>query len=206
MTTQRRRDLAAQAERPTSRQLIWQRIRKLGAGAAAFTFKELYYGGHEDKPMVERYLRELVEGGFVAVAFSQHSRKGARYVLVQDVGVEAPRVTRGGRVTSHGRQTEQLWQTIRHLPTFTARDLAINASTDEVPIKQKFAANYIAMLLRAGYLQLVERAIPAAAKSAVYRLFPRHNSGPKPPIEQRVIDAVWDPNLGKIVWHREIDA
>ena len=85
---------------------------------------------------------------------------------------------------------------MRVIGPFSILDLALNASTEEQPVKFSDARDYVANLHKAGYLVMLEGQIGGRA---IYRLVPSRYSGPKPPMVQR-IKQVWDPNLGKVVW------
>ncbi len=83
-----------------------------------------------------------------------------------------------------------LWRTMRMMKQFSPVDLAIHSTTDEVDVTDQAAKEYCRMLLRAGYLRVVEKAIPGR-RDPLYRLI--NNTGPKPPVEKR-IRAVYDSN------------
>lgn len=85
-----------------------------------------------------------------------------------------------------------MWAAIRGLTTFNPRDLAAHATSGEINVTLEDATEYCRLLLRGGYLRVVEKARPPH-RLATYRLV--RNTGPKPPAERRV-RAVWDGNLG----------
>ena len=58
-------------------------------------------------------------------------------------------------------------------------------------------------LQRAGYLKVAVSKGPY--RRARYMLIPARNSGPQAPLIQR-IKQVYDPNLGKVVWPRQVGA
>lgn len=88
-----------------------------------------------------------------------------------------------------------LWTGMRGLGSFTARDLAAHASTEEVPVGVDYAQGYCRALLASGHLKVVRKAVPGRAE-AVYRL--ARNTGPRPPRERRVV-AVIDDNTDAVV-------
>ena len=75
------------------------------------------------------------------------------------------------------------------------------ASTDAVPVSARDAADYVKHLLHAGYLTILKASKPGT--QAIYRL--TNNTGPRPPMVQR-LKTVFDQNLGKIMWHEEVNA
>lgn len=96
-----------------------------------------------------------------------------------------------------------MWRTMRILKEFSAKDLAIQASTETVKVAEGEAKTYVHYLHKAGYLVIVSphrsgnRSM--TGKLARYRLIISKFSGPKPPVIQR-IKQVFDPNAGKVVW------
>lgn len=89
-----------------------------------------------------------------------------------------------------GTAQEALWVAIRNLKTFTTRELAFAASTDTLVIQPVVADRYLRRLRDAGYVALHRDAV---AKSETWRLVPRMNTGPKPPMLMQVA-LVFDRN------------
>jgi hypothetical protein len=89
------------------------------------------------------------------------------------------------------RSPEQnIWTAMRQLKSFSPRELAAHASTEDTPITLEVAQDYCRALLGAGYLVVTRKAIPGK-QLAIYRL--TKNTGPRPPREKRV-RAVVDDN------------
>lgn len=126
-----------------------------------------------------RYLRRWERAGLVS---REGAGKSLRFLAVSQAPEMPP-----AREQSVERN---LWNAMRHCGAFSARDLALQATTDEIGISEDMAARYIRSLLPAGYLRVMQRAIPGR-RPAVYRLI--RNTGPLPPRECRVA-AVWDEN------------
>lgn len=84
-----------------------------------------------------------------------------------------------------------MWRAMRGLTSFTPLDIATHATTDAVSVSREEAAVYCQMLVRAGYLRVLRKALPGR-REASYRLI--RNTGPMPPRERRV-RAVYDDNL-----------
>lgn len=84
---------------------------------------------------------------------------------------------------------QQLWTTARGLKVFSGTDLAAHC-TPEVGATKPEVSAYCQMLLRGGYLKVVQLASPPN-REAKYRLI--RDTGPKAPREKRVT-AVWDEN------------
>lgn len=204
--------LTADQKRPSGRQAMWQAIRRLGVERFSLTDVTFQTGLHRDT--VRSYLRALTAGGYLVIdgtVPSRPSQFGAgpnaknpapAYRLVRDVGIEAPRLRPDGTPCRQGAAREQLWRTMRLIATaWTPRELAVAASTEDVPVSATDALDYVKHLHHAGYLQVVEPAPPR--RQARYRL--TRATGPRPPMVQR-LKTVWDPNLGKIMWQEAADA
>ncbi|MCC7546155.1 MAG: hypothetical protein IT532_00145 [Burkholderiales bacterium] len=170
------------------RELLWQQVRD----RRDFTLMQLIGSTGIHKRTVQSYLQGLLAGGYV-----QDLRADGVYRLVRDVGVEAPRVDAQGRTVTQGSGREALWRTMKVLGSFTARELALHASTEQHLVAEEEANTYIKFLSRAGYLRCIE---PARTPRQARYLFVRaRNSGPRAPMIQRV-KQVFDPNLGKVVY------
>lgn len=85
-----------------------------------------------------------------------------------------------------------MWTAIRALTNFSARDVAIHGSTDEVQLTVEEAHAYCRTLLRFGYLRVIRKAVPGRSL-ATYRL--TRNTGPQAPRLRRVT-GLEDPNTG----------
>ncbi len=175
------------------RQRIWEAIRAQREG---FTKDSLGAATRIHPDTVHTYLTSLVASGHLRAV-------DACFILEKDVGVEAPRVTKEGQPVTMGRVREQMWRTMKMIKgDFTFRDLAVAASTEEFPVRDTDASDYVKHLSKAGYLRVTRPGRPRVP--ALYRFNPSKNTGPRPPMVQRM-KTVYDPNLGRIVWHPEVD-
>jgi hypothetical protein len=86
---------------------------------------------------------------------------------------------------------EQMWTAMRKLARFSPTDLSAHCAT---PVTVKEAASYCRLLMDAGYLRVISKAVPNR-KEAIYRLFTQ--TGVKAPRERR-IRCIVDPNTGVI--------
>jgi hypothetical protein len=184
------------------RQRIWDRIRGIPEGIP-FSQADLL-SGHDvySKSSAREYLSGLKNAGYLVMAVPHTRHSLPRYVLVNDAGIEAPRVRRDGTPVTGGLREEQMWRTLRLLPGDTcARELAAHASTPEINVAEKTAVGYLRDLHRAGYLQITRPAKfggrSGGGQRARYRLIT--NTGPRPPMVCRT-KTVYDPNLGEIIW------
>lgn len=184
--------------KPTGRRAVWAAIRAQRSG---FTLASLERATRIHRDTIRTYLRGLEAAGYVARA---PDSSPAAFNLVHDIGIEAPRVTRDGKPVTQGLAREQMWRTMRMLGgDWSWRDLAIAASVEAVPVAEADAKDYCANLARAGYLLIVAAGHGASGDSKAaptrYRFVPARNTGPRPPMVQR-LSSIFDPNLGRIVW------
>lgn len=191
---------AANAAKP-SRQVIWETLRALHADGQTFTTRDVWAVMVEAMPRsrVDDYLRSLVAAGYLQCQNpSRPQFEAARYALVRDVGVEAPRVRRdGSEPGTPGR--EQMWRTLRIIGDCSAAELADAASTPDSPIAKTTAREYCQFLRAAGYLQVTRPSKPGTPER--FRLVASRWSGPMAPMIQRT-KQLFDPNTGEVVYSR----
>lgn len=170
------------------REAVWKAIRQL----KIFAVPDLYRETRAKKDSIRDYLTGLLNGGYIVVhAESSGIGNPIVYELINDTGVETPRVRKDGSAVTQGQGRENMWRTMRILKDgFTPRDLAIQASTTEHLVAESEAVDYISHLFKAGYL---------LANGGRFRMLPSKYTGPKPPMVQRV-KQVYDQNLKKVMW------
>ncbi len=140
-----------------------------------------------------RYVRNWKRTGVAEVAradghrryyrIAAHARADQATQEIRDEMVAAP------SETQHGN----MWRTMRLLSEFTPTDIAAHSSTEETYVSELIAGAYCRVLVAAGYLRVVRKAVPGK-RTATYRLI--RNTGPHAPREKRV-RAVYDENLGE---------
>lgn len=197
-------DRIAAARWPQGRQVIWAAILHLTRVQGGFTRPEIARDClleiHKDT--IRTYMRALEAAGIVALVDRPSPGKGAcRYRLLTDPGSEAPRVTRNGKPVTQGRATENIWRTLKRAGPVTAGELALMASTEDVPVAPRAVVDYVKYLKRAGYVRIVKAAHNGGGKEVVIFLAAR-DPGPLPPQIQRV-KRVWDPNSKTVVWPKD---
>lgn len=171
------------------RQDIWQAIK---ARPEAITVSEIAAATGMNRSPVLRYLKALTTAGHLIFTPPPAPGKAGSWTLAHDTGHHAPRVRADGSRVTQGDITAQLWRAMYMLKEFSFVDLVQNASID---IAEATAKDYCKRLLAAGYLRVLQKANPALAQIARYRLI--RNSGPKAPQVQRVRQ-VYDPNTGDV--------
>ncbi len=76
-----------------------------------------------------------------------------------------------------------MWTAMRQMKSFSPRELAAHATTEETEVTLEGAQDYCRALLGAGYLTVARKAVPGKVP-AIYRL--TRDTGPRPPREKRV--------------------
>lgn len=174
----------------STREKLWRAMREL----KAFCVPELARAAGVDrlKYDVRDYLRGLVKAGILAVDAPASPGEHANYTLVQDMGVNAPRVRRDGSfVVEPAQQT--MWRGMRVLREFGPLDLVAHASMAGITIKPATARTYCQWLARGGYLKPLRT---RQNDSARYRFM--LDTGPKAPQILRV-KTLYDVNTGKVM-------
>lgn len=174
----------------------WAMIRKVAAAQdGLFTVSQVFgWTGGVTRPAVTNYVLALLADGHVDLAATRHwgGRCEKTYRLLRQ-GAAAPKLSRLHNEQAIRRQ--QLWRAMRALQSFTIRELACAASTEEAPIADGVAQNYLWWLRRAGYVALIGR----AGTVGHYQLLRRMNTGPYAPIVRHRQQAVVDRNNDEVV-------
>ena len=174
-----------------NRQAVWTVIR---AQEGPFKTRDISDETLLQASSVRDYLTGLTLAGYLTKTFVSGRNGMARYMLIKDIGREAPRVRVDGTPVTQGCKREQMWSTIWIIKQFSAQDLAVQSSTEEFPVEVSDAKDYCRHLFAAGYL--VQRGGQYLAVAGRY-------TGPLSPMVQRV-KQVYDPNTKQVVWSEGI--
>lgn len=186
------------------RAAIWTAIRRL----KTFDLDDLQMVVKLEKNSIQEYVTGLKKAGYLESAawptdVPLCQRGKITYTLVNDIGIDAPRVRKDGSRVTQGQSRRQMWNALQVLKRFTPRELAFNAATPDCQVSEQEAKGYVSALHRANYLKLMTPAKsghkPGTGKQAVYTLIPAMWTGPHPPQIQRT-KQVYDPNLRRVVW------
>lgn len=174
----------------SKRQRVWEAIR--ARKGVEWTTSEIATAAGVDATAVRTYLTALRAGGYIEATYTALHR-ARRYMLANDVGIDAPRVTLTGQPITMGAAQQQMWQTLRITgQALSPAELAGLASTERVQVTLTAARDYLGYLNRAGYL---------AAADGRYQLI--KNTGPRAPMVQRT-KRVYDPNSDSVAM-QEVD-
>jgi hypothetical protein len=194
---------------PAWRQSAWEAMRALRLG---FTVADLAIHRRPRAKSViippdslALYVRTLAKAGIVERIDTRGGKHAARYRLVKDGGIEPPRLRADGTVNERRSAFSQMWTAMRHLREFTAFDLAVFASIAELRISAHTSLRYCRFLVRAGYLDIIERGGRIGARNTAFRFVQGKYTGPAAPVIAHAL-VLFDPNIGQIVWRPEIAA
>lgn len=185
-----------------SRQIAWEAIRKHGG---TFTCADISRKAKVEEKNLYSFIQGLERAGFLVGHLPAEAKIGTKktWSLERDNGVEAPRVTREGKLVSQGSGTEAMWRSMRIIGEFNFRDLAAYASTSGTEVAEVTAKSYISALKAAEYLMVTKPASTGKVPSlARYRIAPGKNTGPRAPMIQRT-KTIYDPNISQVVWKEE---
>lgn len=189
--------LEVDAKRPIRRgsAYMWSVVRDLTAADRnrAFGVADVLDQTNGTEPgTVRKWLRTLVKAGVLT------EEQGSFRCLRRPTML--PHISNDGRIVP--ARNDAMWATIRGLRTFTPRELALVASTEEAAVKEWTAKAYVVKLFAAGYLVVVTPA--TSRRQATYRLKPSKNTGPLAPRILRT-KLVYDPNLNQVMGDAEIE-
>jgi DNA-binding IclR family transcriptional regulator len=192
-----RADLVMVGGKPP-RQHIWEAIRAINASPKELTTYAVARKSNQDDQTVRGYFRDMEKAGIVS-KIRNVGRFDAEWELLKDEGVEAPRITRSGKVSKYAAGAENVWRALRILGEFSAAEAAVAASVNGVSISEFGAHVYLSGLAKAGYV--TSRGGTPGVKTR-FSLVPSRYTGPKHPIYQRDFHQVYDPNLDQVVWRK----
>lgn len=167
---------------------IWRKAQALSL-AGPFTYQQLSANVGMDVKYIGVLCLDWEKEGKLQRVSSERS---------QHVHMRVPQHLNRGRIAvdEEGKDTAQdrMWRVIRKIGSFDARDVAMYASSPELTISERAAAEFCRMLCRSGYLRVLRKEQPGK-KLAVYQLV--KNTGPRAPRVRR-LSVIWDDNLERI--------
>ncbi len=172
-----------------TRQAVWNAIRE----KEIFNIRDLREETTMKPDSVRDYVIGLDKAGYLERVDQKELQRGAAacWRLVKDIGCEAPRVRKDGTPVTAGNGRRNMWNAMRIMRQFNARELAVAARTPDCFVKESTAADYAKHLWHAGYLTRLD--------DGRYRMLPTAYTGPMAPMIQRT-KVVWDPNQNQIRW------
>lgn len=155
-----------------------------------FTAKQLAAECHRSMQYTHALVGEWVINGYVTDTTPEVRMRKVYRLTPKAQELKRAKETEKTRVQN---PLGNMWLAMRHLPSFTFRDICMHATTDKISVSETEAREYCMALSKAGYLRVEAK---ANGKSlARYRLI--RNTGPTPPELCRV-QAVFDRNRNSI--------
>jgi len=188
-------DQSVREPKPQGQDGVWVEIRRM----KTFTALDIVKATDITKKTVTDYIKRLVAGGYLKQTVPAEPHGVHVFTLLRDAGVHAPRVRMDGTPVTQGGVNANMWRSMRIIKAFTPRELVAYSNTDTVKVSEQTAKTYCSMLLKAGYLRVMQKAVPGK-RQATYRFI--RDTGPKPPKIQRV-KQVFDPNLNEVTYRQE---
>jgi hypothetical protein len=173
----------------------WRVMSALQKHHGGFTLRILVdIVGDEQRKAVRAYLSGLVdENVLTAEASAPVGGLVTHTYRIINPG-EAPPL----RTADKGARQRVLWNAIRSMKMFREAEIAVAASTEELPIGRDAAGEYIRELVAAGYLAKAGQDANRFA-TPIYRLLPGMNTGPRAPIVMTKARRCFDLNLMRAV-------
>lgn len=178
------------------KEYFWKVIYDLSEDGSEFTFADVY--GRCDpglKSSVHNYLTQLCLGGY---AVRDPDLRLQKYRMLKRPLIR-PIIDDKGRKSAKGMSgagRQHMWNVMRrNRDGWTAKELSISATTEDVVVSLQTAQQYSNALLKAGCLVRVGI---NAERCIVYRLKGSANTGPRCPILVAG-RAVFDPNTNRVV-------
>lgn len=178
-------------DRPHGPAHYWKVMRELGRFTAADVHGR---SNGASRGAVIRYVRACAEAGYCYRVAEQTSRKGRPMPVYRMADVRRLTAPTFHVESDRGRRQQQLWNAVRALKSFTAKELSITASTDSVPVSLAMSCQYCARLAGAGYLWIEQERQPKR-----YRVNPARITGPLAPSFHRNSGSGVDRNLRQAV-------
>lgn len=179
------------------RQRIWDEIRVLGEG---FTMHDITRRSCQMPADVRNYLNALAQAKIISVLEPNKLPIRVVWRLVQDEGVDYPRLNAKGERTTAHLAIENVWRTLRILGNdLTVHELHAAICVGEAKINLRRLRDYLNALATAGYLVRTQSPKPKAGDT--FRLIPSRYTGPKPPVVHEMQSLqVYDPNLERVAF------
>jgi hypothetical protein len=156
---------------------FWQALGPLARRKGGFTGAEAASAAGITGAAAHRHLLRLEKGSFAARGGV--TAEGEPIWQVRRHPMWPPVLEADGTPSKDHLLRANLWRAAKMVKTFTARELALVASTEEVPAPLAKARRFCELLSGAGYFAPLEG--PGRTGEAEWMLKPAMNTGPLPP-------------------------
>ncbi|RRY17883.1 hypothetical protein EGJ57_16155 [Brucella anthropi] len=175
----------------------WSVMMDFSLAERDFSARDIYELSNAPQSDINDFMRRLEKAKIIDATGTVDSGGNGRFRVIARQS-ETPKVRRDGTVVEGVSKQKAMWNYIRMAgPSgFTAHDISVWATTDSNRIALPTAKSYVKVLAKAGYL--IELVKGRSGNLGVYRLAPKMNTGPLPPMVLRT-KAVFDQNQHEIV-------
>ncbi|WP_043062126.1 hypothetical protein [Brucella anthropi] len=175
----------------------WSVMMDFSLAERDFSARDIYELSNAPQSDINDFMRRLEKAKIIDATGAVDSRGSDLFRVIARQS-ETPKVRRDGTLVEGVSKQKAMWNYIRMAgPSgFTAQDISVWASTDNNQIALPTAKSYVKFLAKAGYL--IELVKGRSGNLGVYRLAPKMNTGPLPPMVLRT-KAVFDQNQHEIV-------
>lgn len=180
---------------------FWSVMRQFHAAGEVFTVGDVWKRSDDDhRATVSTFMRRLETAGYIervgTFGTSLAGRREPQFRIVRPQ-LPTPVVGRDGTGSRSGQAQQNMWNVMRReRDGWTASDLAVLASTDEVAVTRNTALAYCTRLEKAGILAVADKGCPGRPRR--WWLKGSANTGPKPPMILRT-KLVYDQNTARIM-------
>ncbi len=203
-----RKPIAIEIAAPSGPAHYWAAMK--AAGNKGFTVRAIALDSEGvTYETVKRYVWFCVRSGYVAKIREKVDGYATQGVYVVTTPLRKPPIERKNDKRVSGRQA--MWNAMRTLSQFSAKDLQICASTEQQPVSRRSAELYIQKLNEAGALVVIEAPARASGKGksgrprgatpGLYRLKGAANTGPAAPVLGRAGE-LFDMNTKRTLSNR----
>lgn len=164
---------------PRGPEHYWRMMTALTRSAGGFTITDIWQLTNSRKRQtIKHYIHVCRDEGHLE-ALGEDANGAVSYRVV-NLNQSAPVIRRPNYAGVRGRIQQQLWTAMRGLSQFTIRELAVEASTDDIEVKIRAAKDFVKALTEAGFLTVI-RPSRRLHQRGLFRLKPSMDTGPLAP-------------------------
>jgi len=179
-----RKPIAVEIAMPSGPAHYW---REMLARADGFTIREIALCSDGVAYLtVKRYVHFLKKEGFIVRVGKKRDGFALQAVFAVRKRVNKAPIMRREPLKAPITAQQAMWNAMRVLVTFTIKELAFSASTEDRAVASSTADIYVRRLLAAGILERIENRhglvrSGGGSSPCIYRLLPVANTGPEAP-------------------------
>ena len=182
-------DVDHQLHGSMAEQVMWSFIRT----KPSFTIEQIWWEENINisKAAIIRFVSLLEHNEYVTR--SKKFEKTGLFILARRGQAKLPKLNHPGHREDRSRALQNMWNTMRRLKDFNAKDIVACSNTPDISVSLNAATNYCRFLERANYLRVIDEG--GKAKNTRYQLI--DNTGPNAPVVRRETK-LYDPNEQRV--------